>query len=218
VIVFVGKEAYRGAFNERAELGLQERSIADTSLFVLPSTSPANAAVPYAERLRWFRELRTWLAEGVELRPAVRALVVGGERTLLFRFENPYTGDSFWTTPGGGLEPGEAEGDALLRELHEEVGLREPRIGPCVWRRESEYPWGKRRIRQPERYFLVDAPADELTFDAQFLAAEAVHGHHWWTVEELETTDEVVYPMRLALLLRDLLTTGPPSEPIDVGL
>jgi G:T/U-mismatch repair DNA glycosylase len=26
-------------------------------LFVLPSTSPANAAVPYAERLRWFREL-----------------------------------------------------------------------------------------------------------------------------------------------------------------
>jgi hypothetical protein len=27
-------------------------------LFVLPSTSPANAAVPYAERLRWFRALR----------------------------------------------------------------------------------------------------------------------------------------------------------------
>ena len=27
-------------------------------LFVLPSTSPANAAVPYAERLRWFRAFR----------------------------------------------------------------------------------------------------------------------------------------------------------------
>jgi hypothetical protein len=27
----------------------------------LPSTSPANAAVPYAERLRWFRALRAWL-------------------------------------------------------------------------------------------------------------------------------------------------------------
>jgi double-stranded uracil-DNA glycosylase len=55
---FVGKEAYRGAFRERPELGLQERRLADTQLFVLPSTSPANAAVPYAERLRWFRELR----------------------------------------------------------------------------------------------------------------------------------------------------------------
>jgi mismatch-specific thymine-DNA glycosylase len=57
-LAFVGKEAYRGAFNERPELGLQERRLGDTLLFVLPSTSPANAAVPYAERLRWFRALR----------------------------------------------------------------------------------------------------------------------------------------------------------------
>ncbi len=57
-IGFVGKEAYRGAFRERPEHGLQERRLGETLLFVLPSTSPANAAVPYAERLRWFRELR----------------------------------------------------------------------------------------------------------------------------------------------------------------
>jgi TDG/mug DNA glycosylase family protein len=56
-IAFVGKEAYRGAFGERPSLGLQKRRLGDTRLFVLPSTSPANAAVPYAERLRWFRRL-----------------------------------------------------------------------------------------------------------------------------------------------------------------
>jgi double-stranded uracil-DNA glycosylase len=61
-IAFVGKEAYRGAFGERAELGLQERRLGDTLLFVLPSTSPANAAVGWDERLRWFRELRRLLA------------------------------------------------------------------------------------------------------------------------------------------------------------
>ena len=68
-IGFVGKEAYRGTFRERPELGLQERRLpwghrcgpGETMLFVLPSTSPANAAVPYAERLRWFRALRTLL-------------------------------------------------------------------------------------------------------------------------------------------------------------
>lgn len=60
-IAFVGKEAYRGAFGERPELGLQSRRLGATALFVLPSTSPANAAVPYAERLRWFRELRRLL-------------------------------------------------------------------------------------------------------------------------------------------------------------
>jgi double-stranded uracil-DNA glycosylase len=54
---FVGKEGYRGAFSERPELGVQERRLGDTQLFVLPSTSPANAAVPWDERLRWFEEL-----------------------------------------------------------------------------------------------------------------------------------------------------------------
>ena len=54
-IGFVGKEAYRGAFGERPDLGLQERRLGETALFVLPSTSPANAAVPWAERLRWFQ-------------------------------------------------------------------------------------------------------------------------------------------------------------------
>ena len=56
-LAFVGKEAYRGTFGERPELGAQERRLAETRLFVLPSTSPANAAVPWEERLRWFREL-----------------------------------------------------------------------------------------------------------------------------------------------------------------
>jgi len=56
-IAFVGKEAYRGTFGVRPELGVQDRRLGETRLFVLPSTSPANAAVPYAERLRWFRAL-----------------------------------------------------------------------------------------------------------------------------------------------------------------
>jgi double-stranded uracil-DNA glycosylase len=58
VIAFVGKVAYTGPFGGRAEHGLQERRLGDTALFVLPSTSPANAAVPWEERLRWFRALR----------------------------------------------------------------------------------------------------------------------------------------------------------------
>jgi double-stranded uracil-DNA glycosylase len=58
VIAFVGKAAYQGVFRERAEHGPRKRRLAETELFVLPSTSPANAAVPWDERLRWFRELR----------------------------------------------------------------------------------------------------------------------------------------------------------------
>jgi TDG/mug DNA glycosylase family protein len=60
-IAFVGKEAYRGSFGERPEHGLQARTLGGTQLFVLPSTSPANAAVPWAERLRWFQDLASRL-------------------------------------------------------------------------------------------------------------------------------------------------------------
>lgn len=64
IVGFVGKEAWRGTFGERAPLGLQPGRLCDTALFVLPSTSPANAGVPYAERLRWFSELRRLAQSG----------------------------------------------------------------------------------------------------------------------------------------------------------
>jgi len=63
MLAFVGKSAYHGVFRERPGHGRQTRSLGDTALFVLPSTSPANAAVPWEERLRWFVALRDWLAE-----------------------------------------------------------------------------------------------------------------------------------------------------------
>ena len=57
IVAFVGKAGYQGVFRERPEHGLQERTLGKTAVFVLPSTSPANAAVPWAERLSWFRSL-----------------------------------------------------------------------------------------------------------------------------------------------------------------
>ena len=62
VIGFVGKTGYTGAFGGRTEHGLQEARLAETALFVLPSTSPANAAVSWNESLRWFRALRELVA------------------------------------------------------------------------------------------------------------------------------------------------------------
>jgi TDG/mug DNA glycosylase family protein len=57
-IGFVGKEAFRGPFGGRPQHGLQDRRLGETLLFVLPSTSPANAAVPWDDRVHWFRALR----------------------------------------------------------------------------------------------------------------------------------------------------------------
>src|SRR6476469_1032124 len=95
-LAFVGKEAYRGAFGARPELGLQEGTLGDTKLFVLPSTSPANAAVPWDERLGWFREL-AGRESGLPRRESVRAAVVDERgRTLLLRYGDEY--GNWWVT------------------------------------------------------------------------------------------------------------------------
>jgi hypothetical protein len=49
------------------------------------------------------------------------------------------------------------------------------------------------------------------------LRAEYVFGVRWWTLEEIEESEEEFAPTRLAGLLRALLADGPPGEPIDVG-
>ncbi len=199
-IAFVGKEAYRGAFGERPELGPQLRSLEDTALYVLPSTSPANAAVPYEERLRWFRALREWIEP--EEREAVRAVVVDAEgRVLLMRWANP--AGTWWITPGGGCLEGESEEESLRRELAEEAGLSEFELGPLLWERTHQIPWGAHLVRQHERFHLVRVDRHEVVPSVD-LAAENVTGHCWWTAEELEATGERISPPQLAALLRSL--------------
>jgi TDG/mug DNA glycosylase family protein len=201
-IAFVGKEAYRGLFGERPELGPQPRTLGSTALYVLPSTSPANAAVPYAERLRWFRSLREWL-EG-RPRRAVRALVVDGRgRVVLVRWVRPGSGEAWWITPGGGVQEGEDELVALRRELDEELGLREVEDPRFLYEREHELPLEAGIVRQHDRFYLVRVEAHDVvpTLD---LAAENLHGHRWWTPGELESSDERISPPGLADVVRAL--------------
>jgi TDG/mug DNA glycosylase family protein len=177
-LAFVGKEAYRGAFGARPELGVQERMLADTRLFVLPSTSPANAAVPWDVRRRWFEEL-AGRASGLPRRENVRAVVVDEEeRTLLLRYGDEY--GHWWVPSGGGREPGESDEQTVRRELEEEIGLVDFEMGPLLWEREG---W---TLVEPgfgsflSRVYLVRVGR----FDPPHLTE--AHELRWFTAAELE--------------------------------
>jgi len=218
VIAFVGKAAYHGVFRERPEHGLQELRLGETALFVLPSASPANAAVPWEERLRWFRALHD-MSEP-RLRRATRAIVLDQEdRILLVRFD---FGDRIvWATPGGGIEEGESDEHAIRRELLEEAGLEEFGLGPLVWTRTHHVPLGGGRWDgQTESYYLIRTatfePTPDLTWEE--LRAEGMTAVRWWTLAELEAAEAQFAPRRLPSLVRSLLRDGPPAEPLDVGV
>jgi 8-oxo-dGTP diphosphatase len=62
-------------------------------------------------------------------RRRVSAVIVRNGRVLMVRERNRgpegrHDGVEFWTLPGGGVEPGETDEEAVTREVREEVGLR----------------------------------------------------------------------------------------------
>jgi 8-oxo-dGTP pyrophosphatase MutT (NUDIX family) len=147
----------------------------------------------------------------------VRALILDpADRVLMVRFEDEL--GTWWSTPGGGVDPGESDEEALARELAEEVGLRGFAVGPHIWTREhwlvNPQKWGGQR----ERHYLVRTDAFEPApaFSVEELAAEGVQGAAWFTVDELDTV--ITGPRRLTVHVRELLAHGPPSKPIDVSL
>jgi 8-oxo-dGTP pyrophosphatase MutT (NUDIX family) len=153
-----------------------------------------------------------------EVRQAARAVLLDpDDRVLLVRYVNPDTGATFWTTPGGGLGEGETLEACLRRELREEAGLAEFEAGPVVWTRREVFPWAGRILDQHEHFFVVHV-SSFVPRPSVVLADEDVFELRWWTLEQLEGSDEAFYPSRLAALVRDLVESGPPPQPIDAGL
>jgi ADP-ribose pyrophosphatase YjhB (NUDIX family) len=156
----------------------------------------------------------------LRLRIATRAVVLDEAcRVLLVRMGDGER--AVWVTPGGGVEPGETDEQAIRRELREETGLAELAVGPHVWTRTAHVPLGNGRWDgERERVYLVRTkafePAPHLTWEE--LRAEGMTAVRWWTLAELEAAEERFAPRRLPQLVRGLILHGPPTDPIDVGL
>ena len=154
------------------------------------------------------------------MRLSAKAFVVdeGGRLLLLDCTDPARPGVRWWELPGGGVEPGEDEVTATVREVLEETGLLvDPAaVGPLVWTQESTFLHrGERRFTRCHGRLVrvTDATAAEpaLMEDEK----DTILGRRWWTPPELVASGDRFFPRNVVALLPRVLAGERVDEPFD---
>ncbi|HEY1414447.1 MAG TPA: NUDIX domain-containing protein [Caulobacteraceae bacterium] len=143
-------------------------------------------------------------------RPTARVLLFDREgRILLMKGRLPSAPDSpgAWFTIGGGIEPGETLYEAAAREVAEETGFTDVRLGEIAWCGEVTLLDRKQRpVLFKDTFILARCAGGEVSREAwQALEVEFVDDIRWWTLDDLEATSEAVWPHDLAPRLRAIV-------------
>ena len=121
-------------------------------------------------------------------------------------------------TPGGGIDEGESEIHAAIREVAEETGyqLAEAELLGPIARRHVVHGYSDLVIEQDESFFLAMVSPFEVDISAHTADERlTLLGHRWWTHDDLRHTDEWIWPHELVELWS--LAGQPDSWPVDLG-
>lgn len=128
----------------------------------------------------------------------VAGVAIAANRVLLHQ----RAGDDFWTLPGGRPEPMESAGDALRREMREELGMPVT-VGRLLWLVENFFTF--EGVRHHELLLCFEMACPSLAGDLADLEGAEGTRHllfRWCQLDTLETLP--VRPAFLAPALRDL--------------
>jgi ADP-ribose pyrophosphatase YjhB (NUDIX family) len=145
------------------------------------------------------------VAESVFVRRAARVILLDpDDRVLLMRYDDGPPNGCHWSTPGGGLNDGEDYPAAALRELEEETGWGDVRLLGEVLRRSFDMEYAGRIVRQRERLYLArtDQARRAIRGVEAMHAADGIAAWRWWTLDELDSTEEQIWPSDLPDVIR----------------
>lgn len=143
------------------------------------------------------------------VRSAARVLLIDDEdRVLLIEGFDPAAAElgTWWITPGGGREHGEDAERAAIREVWEETGhVLEAVVGP-LWHRTTVFAFDGEIVEQTEDFFAARVPHfDPAGASLTELEHRSTASMRWWSLSEIESADERIFPETLASLLRAAL-------------
>lgn len=151
-------------------------------------------------------------------RRAARLLILDPDGSVFLQLHDDVEIGLHWAPPGGGLEGGEADLAAALRETREETGWTDVSVGPALCRWEHDYTRAGVPTRQSETYFLAEGPRREPEQAArETYAEEGILAIRWWTPGALSESRASFWPPNLPTLLASVRQDGPPHEVIELG-
>ena len=115
-----------------------------------------------------------------------------GHGKLLFLFRR-----GWWDLPKGKLDEGETPAEAALREVEEETGVTDLRLGVQLPTTYHTYRTKKgKRVLKPTYWFDMASSQDELTPEEE----EDIERAEWHSIAEIVGAEESVYANLLSLL------------------
>ena len=122
-------------------------------------------------------------------------------RVLLIHFVLPNM--TFWATPGGGVEAGETALAAAHRELREELGIAVALEGP-MQQATGIFEFEGILIENTDNFFYGRWDGVPRLSGATESESAALTEARWWTLADIEQSQDAIFPRDLAAVLRQL--------------